>query len=182
MKDLSLHITDLCQNSIAAEAKTIKLSLSLKKDVLFLQIKDDGKGMSQEKAEEALSPFVTSRTTRKIGLGIPFAKQSAEQSGGDFTITSEENKGTQIKASFVLSNIDCIPLGDIAETVSGLMSANENINFLFEASSLDKRFSVSTEELKEILNGVPLYEPQVALWLNEYIKENILEIFGGYLT
>lgn len=182
MKDLSLHIIDLCQNSIAAGAKHIELKLELKKDMLILSLVDNGRGMSQEEAKAALSPFVTSRTTRKIGLGIPLAKQSAEQSGGTFKIISQENKGTSIEASYVLSNIDCIPLGDIAGSVSNLISANEDINFLLEVSSADKRFSVSTGELKEVLGEVPLYEPQVALWLNKYIEENTSDILGGYET
>ncbi|MDO5021751.1 MAG: ATP-binding protein [Eubacteriales bacterium] len=182
MKDLSLHIADLCQNSIAAKAKNIRLKLDLKQDTLFFSLKDDGKGMPQDKAQAALSPFVTSRTTRKVGLGIPLAKQSAEQSGGMFKINSRENEGTEISASYILSNIDCIPLGDIAGTVSSLMSANDNIFFWVDISKDDKQFSVSTEQLKEILDGIPLYEPQVALWLNKYIEENTLDILGGYIT
>ena len=118
MKEISLHIMDIVQNSITANAKLIEISLVIdrKKDVISITIKDNGKGMSKEMLANVTSPFVTTRTTRRVGLGISLFKAGAEGSGGSFTITSEEGAGTELTASYVLDNIDRPPIGDFAGT------------------------------------------------------------------
>src|SRR5574344_546950 len=132
MNDLAMHILDIVQNSISAGAKRIEISviINLLKDLLSIIIPDNGKGMSPESVKKVTDPYYTSRTTRKVGLGIPLLKQTAMQTGGDVTITSELGVGTTIQADFGYSNIDRPPLGDLANAYVLLMSANPEINMI----------------------------------------------------
>ena len=134
MEDLSLHILDVAENSIAAEAKRIEIIIDENndKDLLTIEIKDDGKGMDQESLKKAVDPFYTTRTTRRVGLGLSFLSQAAEESGGKMEITSEPNKGTTTRATFRLSHPDCKPMGDISQTIETLVLGHPEINFIYE--------------------------------------------------
>ncbi len=174
MKELSLHILDIVQNSIAAEGKIVELSVveDVKGDILSFTVKDDGKGMSPEMVKAVENPFVTGRTTRRVGLGIPLLKNAAENTGGSISIESEVGKGTEISASFTYSSIDRQPLGNMAETMLGLITSYEDVDFVYTHKVNDNEFSLDTRDMKEVLGGISFKEPEVLLWLSEYLKEN----------
>ena len=127
--------------------------------------------MDEELLSRETDPFVTTRDTRSIGIGIPLLKMAAEMSGGRFNITSETGKGTKIVASFGRSHIDSPPLGDIAETVVTLIQGNPDVRFRYERCTEQGVFSLDTKELAEILQGVPLNEPEVLQWIREYLED-----------
>ena len=134
MEDLSLHILDIAENSIAAEAKRIEIIIDEDndKDLLTIEIKDDGRGMDQKSLKKAIDPFFTTRKTRRVGLGLSFLSQAAEESGGKMEIKSAPNEGTTTKATFRLSHPDCKPLGDINQTIQTLVVGHPEINFIYE--------------------------------------------------
>lgn len=178
MKELSLNILDIAENSIAANATLveIKVSESISENLLTITIADDGKGMSEDFLKTVTDPFATTRLTRKVGMGISLLKLIAEQSGGAFEIFSKVGEGTTVKASFQHNHIDRPPLGNIEQTISTLVSCNLNVNFIYEHTFDDGKFTFSTKEVADILKGVPLNNPDVILWMQDYIKEGIAEI------
>ncbi len=175
MNDLSLHILDIVQNSISAGASmiTIVVDENISGDKLLISVEDNGKGMSEEKVSKLSDPFFTSRTTRKVGLGIPLLKHSAMQSGGDVKITSQEGKGTLVEAWFLHSNIDRPPLGDVANAVILLVSANPDLDFKFIYKYNQEEYIFDTIEIKEVLEGVSLNNPSIIKYLTEMVNENI---------
>lgn len=178
MKDLSLHILDIVQNSVVADAKVIQIILEINtaNDYIELTVKDNGKGMEQEFLKRVIDPFTTTRTTRKVGLGIPLLKQNAELTGGTFSIDSEPGVGTALKARFVRSHIDCLPLGDLGGTIALLLCSYPDIEFKVSVVVDTTEFSVSTSELRQALDGVPLNEPSVYPLVKEYIYSNLDEL------
>ncbi len=175
MNDLSLHVIDIIQNSLSAGASLIKLSVEedLKRDLLTISIGDNGRGMSQEQVSKLEDPFFTSRTTRRVGMGIPLFKQSAEQSEGALSVSSEAGKGTIVTASFRHSHIDRPPLGDIANALILMVSANPDIDFFFKYIYNGREYVFDTKEVKEVLDGVPLNDPSVIRMLTEMVRSNI---------
>ena len=151
MEDLSLHILDIVENSIAAGAKKIEIKIieEKKKDSLTIEITDDGKGMDEKKLKKVLDPFFTTRNTRKIGLGLPLLAQSAEESGGSIKIESEPGKKTTVKATFGYSHIDRKPFGDMGETLKVLIVGNPDINFNFEYQKDGVKNLLDTEGFKK---------------------------------
>ena len=133
MPEIALNILDIAENSVRADASLIGITVSVQpeEDTLTVSIKDDGCGMTTEQAEKVQDPFFTTRTTRKVGLGVPFFKQAAESAGGSFQIGSEEGKGTEVTAVFRLSHIDRMPLGDISSVIHTLIVFNEQIDFRY---------------------------------------------------
>ena len=176
-----MHVVDIAQNSIKAGAKLVTVSFECDESgKLSFSVKDDGCGMAPEFLARVTDPFTTSRTTRKVGLGIPMLKQSAEMCGGEFGIESEVGVGTFIHASFDTRNIDCIPLGDICDSLLTLVVLNPNEpEFLFQANSPQSEAVFDTRQLREVLGGVALNEPDVIAWMKESIEEEfkpILEV------
>lgn len=178
MKELSLNILDIAMNSVRAEAKNIEISITETDELLKVIIKDDGFGMSSDTLKKVTDPFCTTRTTRKVGLGIPFYKLAAEQTGGSLEIRStlreedKDNCGTVVIAKFIKSHIDCLPLGDVISTVCTLIQGSPNIDFVFTDNSV----RLSTKELREVLGDVPLSSPEVLTWIREYLSEQYNEI------
>ena len=181
MRELSLHILDLAQNSLTANAKRLDILITEDKaaDRLTITLKDDGKGMSPEFLKNVTSPFTTTRTTRKVGLGIPMFKANAELSGGDFDIWSELGVGTRMTANFVLSSIDRPPLGDMVSTLVTLVIANPTFHFHYEYAVDGEAFTFDTEEIMQVLGGVPLDTPEVVAWMTDYLKEGMESLHGG---
>lgn len=181
MPEISLNILDVAENSIRAKAELIEIEVIVdtKKDRLSVMIKDDGCGMSQEKAKKVTDPFFTTRTTRKVGLGIPFFKQAAEDTGGSFEICSKEGAGTTVTAVFGLSHIDRMPLGDINATIHTLIVFNEPVEFRYKYVYDDRQFELDTRQIKEILGNVSLKEAEVSRFIKEYLDENKAETDGG---
>ena len=174
MRELSLNVLDIVQNSITAKATLIKIELieDINKGILKINIFDNGKGMTDEQIKSVTDPFYRTRTTRKIGLGIPLFKMAAEMSGGSFKIESIVGVGTKIYTSYIHSSIDRMPVGNINETVSMLIRMNPDIDFVYTHTFNEKSYSLDTRELREQLENVPLDTSEVIDWINDYLTEN----------
>ena len=182
MRDLSLHLLDLAQNSITAGASLVTIRISIGEDGwLTMVLKDDGKGMSPELLQRVTSPVATTRTTRKVGLGIPMMMENAEKAGGTLKLESEVGKGTVMTVTMDTGNIDCLPLGDLSGTVLSLILTNPMYpDFLFEGKTPKGDCTFDTREVRAALGSdIPLNEPEVAAWLQSALKEEIDPIFGG---
>ena len=180
MRDISLHILDIAENSIRAGSSLVRIDVTIDKakDELIIIIEDNGSGMSKEMLERVKSPFTTSRTTRKVGLGIPMFAASCEITEGRLDIDSELGKGTKLTALLKFSHIDRPPLGDIAETIATLTILNPTIDFAFTAKG-DEVFEYDTRQIKATLEDVPITTPEVMVFIREYLQEGIKQVFGG---
>ncbi len=169
-----MNVLDIAQNSVVANATRVDIALlfNTQKGTLTLTVADDGKGIPQDVLVNITDPFVTSRTTRKVGLGLPFLKMAAEMTGGSMDITSEVGVGTTVCAVFTLGHIDLAPLGDMASTITALIQCNPHMDFVYTVSCGDESFCADTREIKLVLDGVSVAEPGVAVWLKEYLQEN----------
>ena len=181
MRELSLNVLDVAQNSITAMASLITVEVEEDRltDTLTIRIIDNGKGMTKEQLLSVKDPFFTTRTTRKVGMGIPLFKLSAEQTGGYFDITSELGKGTEVTAVFKTDSVDFTPLGDMCSTVVMLITMNTDRDFIYKKAVDGNEFVLDTRELKNILGEVPLDSPEVVEWIRDYIKENDENLYGG---
>ncbi len=179
MKDLSLHILDITQNAIKAKATHIEIVMDEQNNqLLTVSIMDNGSGMSKDLLDKVTDPYTTSRTTRKVGLGIPLFKQNAERTGGELMITSALGQGTHLVATFHIQHIDCLPIGDIAGVVSLLVNANPAIDFKYTHIVNDKTYTFNTIEVKEILGETPINTPEIQKFIKEMIKENVTELYA----
>lgn len=183
MRDLSLHLLDLCQNSIKAEASLIEIGLHLSGEgILTLSIKDDGQGMDEASLARAHSPFGTSRTTRKVGLGIPLTEEHARATGGGMTLSSLPGKGTELSCRFDTRHLDCPPLGNLAETMATLILANpKRPDFTLTVSGEQGTQTLDTREIRKAVGDLPLDQAEVMQWLISAVEEMTQEIFGGKL-
>ena len=174
MRELSLNILDIAQNSISAGASiiTIEVSENTTDNTLLIGVYDNGKGMSEEQVKSVIDPFFTTRTTRKVGMGIPLFKMAAEQTGGSLEIKSELGVGTEVKAYFKTDSVDFTPLGDVASTIQMLITMNTDRDFVYKHSVNENEFVCDTREIKEILGDVPLDTYEVSQWLKDFITEN----------
>jgi len=175
MTEISLNILDVAQNSITAGSLLTEIAIIIDTatDTLEVIIDDNGSGMTSEQAANVINPFYTTRTTRKVGLGVPFLKMAAEFTGGDYQIKSAPGCGTNTTAVFGLTHIDRMPIGDIAGTMVSLIGSNPDLDFILRYSVDKKEFVMDTREMRQILEGVPLYEPEVLGFISGFINENI---------
>ena len=177
MKEISLFILDIAGNSIRAKASHIILNIVENDDMLSFSITDDGCGMKEDFLKRVTDPFSTTRTTRKVGLGIPFLKMQAELTGGTFEIVSKSEQeyadhGTTTSASFMKGSIDYVPLGDIVDTVCTLIHGMGSIDLEYTHTVNGGEVRLSTQELREVLGeDVPLSEPEVIAWIRGYLCE-----------
>lgn len=180
MPEISLNILDVAENSVRAGASRVEIRVEADtgKNTLSVMIADDGCGMTREQLERVEDPFFTTRTTRKVGLGIPFFKQAAEGTGGTFSIRSEKNKGTVTEAVFVLDSIDRMPLGDMTSTIHTLITGHENMDFCYTYRLDGKEFVLDTREMRMILGDVPFHLPEVSGFIREYLETNHREVNG----
>lgn len=180
MKELSLNILDIAQNSIHAGAKLVRIIITETDEMLKLEIMDDGKGMSEEFLSRVTDPFSTTRTTRKVGMGLPLLKLAAEQTGGSMSVTSRERAlypethGTEVTAVFYKKHLDFTPLGDVISTVVSLVQGSPEVDFLFVHELGEKRVELDTRDIREVLGDVPLSAPDVLVW----IRESLIEQYG----
>ncbi len=184
MVELSLHVLDIVQNSIKANASLVEITIceDTKTNLLSIEIIDNGCGMEKEFLKDVTNPFRTTRTTRKVGLGISMFKSAAELTGGNFEIWSEVGKGTGLKAVFVYDSIDRQPLGDMASTMTTVINANPDIDYLYKHSFNGNEFDFDTRQIRGVLGAdISLSEPDVLNWIDEYIKNEIENIYGGAL-
>ena len=182
MKDLSLYVLDLVQNSLRAEAKYVSILVkdSISKDLLEIIIEDNGHGMDSELLAKVTNPFVTTRTTREFGMGIPFFQMAAQLSGGTFQIDSTLGHGTTLRGVFVRSHINILPLGDMTETMVTLIQGAPDVDFLYCYETDSQLLKFDTKEIREILEDVPLNMPDVLGWIRDYLKELKLFIEPGH--
>jgi len=178
MRELSMHILDLAQNSIVAGANRIEIDVIADSvgDRLTIAIKDDGRGMPPELLESVTSPFTTTRTTRRVGLGIPMFNEAARACDGFLIVESEPGVGTTVVAEFKLRHIDRAPLGDMAATMVALIAANPEISFCYVQRVDDREFVLDTDGLKDQLDGVPINEAPVLKWIADYVRENAADV------
>ncbi len=177
MKELSLNILDIAKNSVKAKAENILIELTETDETLTLVIQDDGCGMSEEMVKNVMDPFCTTRTTRKVGMGVPLLKMAAEQTGGKIEIRSvSENDnpnehGTTVKAEFFKNHLDFTPLGDIISSITVLIQGAPDIDWRFVHKTAGGSVELDTKELREILGDVPLDNYEVIKWIEGYLKE-----------
>ena len=181
MKDLSLYMLDQTQNYIRAGATRmiIEVDAQPETDKLSFSLEDNGSGMDEATVERVQNPFYTTRTTRKVGLGIPLFKEGAEQAGGEFSLWSKLGVGTVIKGSYRLSHLDRPPMGDLAGSVLTLVMANPELDFSVTFRWGEEAFLFDTVQIRQELDGVPLDIPEVQAWMKEYIYEGVNALFGG---
>jgi hypothetical protein len=173
MNNLSFHITDITANSIRAGASQITIGIAIQEGVISIGVSDNACGMDRETLERATNPFYTTRTTRSIGLGLPFLIQNAQQTGGSVSIDSTPGKGTDVTARFIADHIDCPPWGDLPGTIATAITGNPNVDIIFTHETEGNTFRITTAELREALDGLPLSLPQVTIWLRQMISENM---------
>ena len=177
MEDFSLYVLDITMNSVRAGATEISITLVEDEEWLTFTVSDNGCGMTEEQVKRLDNPFFTTRTTRKVGLGIPFLKMLAEMTEGYVKVTSvsekvSEEHGTTTQAKFGKNHIDFIPMGDIVETVKTLIQGSPDVNFTFDHTMPDREVHLSCAELKEILGDeISLAEPEILMWIGEFLNE-----------
>lgn len=181
MKELSLNLLDVAKNSVAAGATRIDLTLSEDRDGwLTILIADNGRGMSPEFLAQATDPFTTTRTTRKVGMGLPLYRMAAEQTGGSLDIQSTEGLGTAVTARFCRRHLDCPPLGDLAGTVALLIQGSPDIRWHYRHITPKGEAALSTDELKAVLgDGISLAEPEIFAWMEDYLSEQEAQLEGA---
>jgi hypothetical protein len=183
MKELSLNVLDIAMNSVKAKATLINIHITEDDELLKIEIIDNGCGMSAEFLRGVIDPFCTTRTTRKVGLGIPLLKLAAEQTGGEVTITSKHeaehplDHGTHVTATFYKQHIDFTPMGDIISTVTTLIQGSPDVDFDFKHQSNTFDVSLDTREVREVLGPeIPLSEPEILSWIADNLSEQYKNI------
>lgn len=178
MEDISLHIIDIAENSVAAGAALVWISIIMEpeKDLFTLLIEDDGRGMPEEFVVKALDPFCTTRTTRKIGMGLSLLAQSARETGGDIMVHSVPNEGTTVTAVFKPSHIDMKPLGSIADTITALIAGNPHTDFRFSCCKGSRDCHLDTRELRSVLEEVPVNSAEVLAAIRDDLRDALDDI------
>jgi anti-sigma regulatory factor (Ser/Thr protein kinase) len=178
VRDLSLHILDLVENSITAGARRIEIRIDedSSRDLLIIEIADDGRGMSREMAGRVLDPFVTTRTTRNVGLGLPLFAQAARACNGDVSIESEPGRGTKLTGTFQASHIDRKPWGSMADTLITLIAGNPGISFYYRHRRDDGTYSLDTEAIRKELGDVPVSDPRVIALIRGDLEEGLAQL------
>lgn len=182
MTELSLNVLDVAQNSVRAKATLVEITVAAdtEADKLTIMIRDNGCGMSREQVQAVEDPFFTTRTTRKVGLGIPFFKMAASLTDGDFSIESQEGVGTVVTAVFGLSHIDRMPLGDMNGTIHMLITYNPDIDFVYRYRIDERQFVLDTREFRQVLGDISFDMPEVSDYIREYLDENQTEVNMGF--
>lgn len=182
MKELSLNILDIAENSVKAGAALTEISIDENDEQFILTITDNGCGMTEEILKTVTDPFYTTRTTRKVGMGLPLLKLEAELTGGSLEITSKhisqfpDSHGTRVCAVFNKNHIDFTPLGDVVASITTLIQGHPDTEFLFSHKTVKGEVCLDTRELRVVLEGVPLDTYEVVKWIEEYLKEQYASI------
>jgi len=180
MKELSLHILDIAQNSVTAGATRIKILVDEQPadNTLRIIIEDNGSGMDKAFLARVADPFLTTRTTREVGLGIPLFKQAAEMTGGKFSITSKVGFGTSVTADFVYDSLDRMPLGDMPSTIAALLGSKPGIDWNYEHRYGKNAFCFGTREVIRQIGDIDFSLPEIAEWTIQYISEQLQNLYG----
>lgn len=182
MKELSLNILDIAQNSLTAKSTLVEILLEETDETLRITVRDNGCGMSEDMVRRVTDPFCTSRTTRKVGLGIPFFKLAAEQTGGRLELesvsqdVSPENHGTVISGLFYKNHLDFTPLGDVVSTVCTLIQGCGGVDIVFRHTMPNGEVETDTREIRTMLGDIPLSEPEILMWIRGNLEEQYAEV------
>lgn len=184
MRELADNILDIAQNSISARASlvSIEITVSHALGIISIVFTDDGCGMSPELVKTVAEPFTTTRTTRKVGLGLPLLRQTATMTGGEFAIESEIGRGTKVSASFGLAHIDRPPMGDVPGALFSLVLMNPTVDFLFVYDYDGERFAFDTREVRAAAAPIPLDNPEISAWIKDCIYQEISQLHGGLFS
>jgi anti-sigma regulatory factor (Ser/Thr protein kinase) len=176
--ELSLHILDIVENSTRAGAKTVYITIieNTTRDILTLEIQDDGSGMDEDVLKKAMDPFFTTKKVRNIGLGLPMLAQATERTDGKFIIESKGGEGTRVVAEFKLNHIDRQPLGDIASTLVTLIAGNTDVDFIYRHQHNDRKYILDTRDIKREIDDVPINHVEVLNFIREHVQEGLKEI------
>jgi hypothetical protein len=178
LEDISLHILDIAENALKAQATRVEIHVieDIEKDLLKVQILDNGKGMDEKIVQTVTDPFVTTRTERRVGLGLPFLAESARMAGGDIRIKSDPGKVTMIEADFIYSNIDRKPLGDIIRTMIMLIAGNPEVDFHYYHKKNNQSYCMDTKELRKHLEEIPINHPDMIGFIRKDMEEGMKEL------
>lgn len=178
MRELALHLLDIIENSVSAQADTIRITVEedLVNDRLRMSVEDNGRGMDADMVARVIDPFVTSRTTRKVGLGIPLFKAAAEACNGGLTIQSEPGKGTSVMVEFQHSHIDRMPLGNLPATILPLVVGSPEVHWIFNYTVNGNTFTFDNQPIKEALEGIPFSDPLVLGYLREMLQTGVASV------
>jgi anti-sigma regulatory factor (Ser/Thr protein kinase) len=178
VRELSLHIMDVVENGVAAGATLVDIAVAedRKGNRLEITIKDNGRGIPADLLEQVLNPFYTTRTTRRVGLGLSLFREASRRCEGDFHIQSREGEGTEVYASFKRNHIDLAPFGDIASSLTTLIMGNPGVDFVYSHDVDGELFQLDTRDVKQELEDVPIHHPDVIQYLTRFIRESLAEL------
>ncbi|MDR2017276.1 MAG: ATP-binding protein [Syntrophobacterales bacterium] len=175
MEEICAHIMDIAANAVTAGATHVAIAISKdrKNNLLSIAFKDDGRGMNEEMVKKVIDPFFSTKKGKKVGLGIPLLKGTAETCGGKFSLTSKSGEGVDISVSFQLDHPDLPPLGNLKETILVLIMGNQEVDFSFFYSVDGQTFSLHTREIRELIGAVPINHPEIVKFLTEFLDEKL---------
>ena len=178
MLELAAHILDIAENSVRAGARLIEINIEedTASDSLSIEIIDDGHGMNAEEIKMVLDPFYTTKTVRRVGLGIPLLADAAQRSGGHLNLESQEGIGTSIKATFGLSHVDRQPMGNITSTLIILIAGNSVVDFFYKHRHNDRQFELDTREIRKEIDDLPINHPEILKYIRGVLEEGFGEI------
>jgi len=178
MLELAAHILDIAENSVRADAKLIEIAINedTLNDFLSIEIIDDGRGMNQNEIKKVLDPFYTTKTVRRVGLGIPLLADAAQRSGGNLQLESQQGKGTTVKSTFCLSNVDRQPMGNIISTIIILIAGNSDVDFFYKHRHNDRQFELDTRVIRKEIEDVPLNHPEILKYIRGVLEDGFSEI------
>jgi anti-sigma regulatory factor (Ser/Thr protein kinase) len=175
MIDLAAHILDIAENSVRAGARLIEINIEedTAKDSLSIEIVDDGQGMKEEEIKKVLDPFYTTKTVRRVGLGLPLFADAAQRSGGSLHLESKEGNGTNVKATFGLSHVDRQPMGDITGTLIILIAGSSDIDFLYRHRRNDRNFELDTRIIRNEIGDIPINHPEILKYIRGVLEDEL---------
>ncbi len=178
MLELAAHILDIAENSIRAGAKTVRIIITenTAKNLLSIEINDDGSGMTKEEIKKAFDPFYTTKKVRRFGLGIPLLANAAERAGGNLDLKSKKGQGTKLKAIFQLDHLDRQPMGNISSTIINLIAGNSHVDFIYKHRHNDRRFSLDTRKIRQEIDDLPINHHEILKYIRGVIDEGLNEI------
>ncbi|HNQ65098.1 MAG TPA: ATP-binding protein [Smithella sp.] len=178
MLELAAHILDIAENSVRAGAKLVNITIieDDKKNLLSIEINDDGHGMTEEEIVKALDPFYTTKKVRRVGLGLPLLAEAAKRAGGDLRLKSVKGKGTKLKVTFQLDHLDRQPMGNITTTIRNLIAGNSFVDFLYKHRHNDRRFSLDTRTIRKEIDDLPINHPEILKYIRDVIDDGLEDI------
>lgn len=175
MLELAAHILDIAENSVRAKASLVEITIieNHEKNILSIEIKDDGAGMTPEEIKKAFDPFYTTKKVRRVGLGIPLLTDAAQRTGGDLILDSIQGKGTRLKVTFQRDHIDRQPLGDVTSTLIILIAGNSEVDFLFKYIKDDHEFELDTREIRKEIEDIPINHPEILKYIRGVLEDGL---------